>query len=68
MPKEVFMFFSEAYKVLLSIYKYKYRKEQEAKQKEYVAYKDSEKLEMLDKLKKNLLETLINGLMKCLKR
>ena len=45
LPKEVFMFFSEAYK-------YKYRKEKEASQKEYVAYKDSEKVEMLGKLKK----------------
>lgn len=52
LPKEVFMFFSEAYKVLLSIYKYKYRKEKEATQKDYVAYKDSEKTEMLGKLKK----------------
>ena len=25
LPKEVFLFFSEAYKVLLTIYKYKYR-------------------------------------------
>lgn len=52
LPKEVFLFFTEAYKVLLSIYKYKYRKEKEAQQKEYVAYKDSEKIDILDRFKK----------------
>lgn len=52
LPKEVFLFFSEAYKVLLTIYKYKYRKEKEAEQKEYTAYKDSEKIDILDRFKK----------------
>ena len=50
LPKEVFLFFSEAYKLLLSIYKYKYKKEQEVKNIDYEAEKNTEKTLLLDKL------------------
>lgn len=51
LPKEVFLFFSEAYKLLLSIYKYKYKKEQEVKNVDYKADKNKENTLLLDKLK-----------------
>lgn len=51
LPKEVFLFFSEAYKLLLSIYKYKYKKEQEVKNIDYKVEKSEEKTILLDKLK-----------------
>ena len=50
LPKDVFLFFMKAYKMLEAIYEYRYKKEQCAKKQEYSAEVNSENKELLKKL------------------
>ena len=50
LPKDVFLFFMKAYKMLEAIYEYRYKKEQCAKKQEYVAEVNDENKELLKKV------------------
>lgn len=50
LPKEVFLFFMKAYKMLEAIYEYRYKKEQCAKKQEYTTEVNNENKELLKKL------------------
>ena len=56
LPKDVFLFFMKAYKMLEAIYEYRYKKEQCAKNQKYKADIDTENKQLLKILKDTLIK------------
>ena len=63
LPKEYFLFFSKAYKIVFNIYEFRHKSKNQST--EYVVEKNEEHEVMLKKLQKKIIS--INGLIKCLK-